>query len=986
MNSITAKRASFGAKARVIDLLGREQIADAPTALSELLKNSVDALATHSQINYNSGKKFLSISDNGLGMRTQDLLGKWLVIATDAKRGAPEGNYYEFADPTTLKQARQYPPLGEKGIGRLAVAALGRGVLVWTRWGEGEDAQRTLLFVHWNLFQHPRLSLDDIVVPYIDLNDRTPTQDDVLELFGDLDDWMRERSHIWESEEEKSLQTEILEDLRHKFLDCLEEDLQFPPSAGTTFFVLGTTGETDGIFLDATAAAEEDRASEGEGIQLLLGFCDPFGVVSKRLDVDFQIDGKLPTAERDFWTEADFAAVDHEIEFEIDDQGFVKGMLRRFDEKINYEFQCPPLPKNSALPGPMKLHLGYVAGNFGDSRMSKAEHARYERRLSHFGALYVYRDGIRVLPYGRNEFDFLRFEDRRSKNAGRYFFSHRRMFGGLYITKEGNPRLRDKAGREGFIRNAAYRGFVNSLIAVFIDLALSIFGRESDRPDKADQRAKQKSAEEEQKARAKAATDEFAGKLTLWKRRLPILSKDARKSIEGTEKLLQNSLELTPTSRDADKVLAPCYAALEEARRRVTEAEAELGTEVPAIVTLKRNMSDSFEAYMSERAQWRQRATRDLARLSSLYEKLAARYQSEQERLLAIQNQIAQAKSQSLRVVDTAYREFQQVGQSVLQQQAHLWLEEHKRQLDAPILNALGEDAAAEVVSDLSGECAARLEGALTEMRRIAQEDQLPFWETLSEQLRHLDKSEAGDLALGALNREVETLRESELILSELAQFGLIVESLDHEFNVLFADLERALDGLKTRVKADPQGVALAIDARHVFDNLQSKLQVLSPLYRRKMGGVEDVAGAEIRNLIERLYPAQRRDNTEIQYQKSFTSLVLPQVNGAILMAATANLVANALYWVTQTSDERLIRFTSLDDGFVISDSGPGISPRDRDRIFEPFFGRRPYGRGLGLYIAKANLESTGMEIFLASEPQPQALSGANFIIRKRES
>ena len=78
--------------------------------------------------------------------------------------------------------------------------------------------------------------------------------------------------------------------------------------------------------------------------------------------------------------------------------------------------------------------------------------------------MYVYRDGFRVLPYGRTDFDFLEFEKNRSKSAGIYYFSHRKMFGFIGITKKENSRLIDKSGREGFVANDAYRAMKTMLM------------------------------------------------------------------------------------------------------------------------------------------------------------------------------------------------------------------------------------------------------------------------------------------------------------------------------------------------------------------------------------------------------------------------------------------------------------------------------------------------------------------------------------------
>jgi hypothetical protein len=87
-----------------------------------------------------------------------------------------------------------------------------------------------------------------------------------------------------------------------------------------------------------------------------------------------------------------------------------------------------------------------------------------------------------VLPYGNSNYDFLDIEQERTKSASYYFFSFRRMFGAIDISYENNRKLVEKAGREGFIEDKAYRQFRNILRCFFHQLAADYF-RSGDSPE-----------------------------------------------------------------------------------------------------------------------------------------------------------------------------------------------------------------------------------------------------------------------------------------------------------------------------------------------------------------------------------------------------------------------------------------------------------------------------------------------------------------------
>jgi hypothetical protein len=111
--------APFQTRARTIDHLGRGQIADAPTAVSELWKNSYDAYARDVALHIFDGTPEIGlVTDDGAGMSLAGFRERWLVIGTESK--------IEFGDdeqPETFGLAERIRQ-GEKGIGRLSAAFL----------------------------------------------------------------------------------------------------------------------------------------------------------------------------------------------------------------------------------------------------------------------------------------------------------------------------------------------------------------------------------------------------------------------------------------------------------------------------------------------------------------------------------------------------------------------------------------------------------------------------------------------------------------------------------------------------------------------------------------------------------------------------------------------------------------------------------------------------------------------------------------------
>jgi histidine kinase/DNA gyrase B/HSP90-like ATPase len=172
--------ARFRTQARAVDMLGRQQIAGVPAAMVEVFKNAHDAYADRVEIDYFYQDDLVVIRDDGIGMSSADLEARWLTLGTDSKVGSEP----PVPDPNKSKR----PTLGEKGIGRLAIALLGSQVLLLSRSASrASNGQIAAAFINWSLFRCTGITLEDVEIPMrtFDAAD-APSKKDIQGMIEDI--------------------------------------------------------------------------------------------------------------------------------------------------------------------------------------------------------------------------------------------------------------------------------------------------------------------------------------------------------------------------------------------------------------------------------------------------------------------------------------------------------------------------------------------------------------------------------------------------------------------------------------------------------------------------------------------------------------------------------------------------------------------------------------------------------------------------------
>ena len=104
------------------------------------------------------------------------------------------------------------------------------------------------------------------------------------------------------------------------------------------------------------------------------------------------------------------------------------------------------------------------------------------------------------------------------------------------------------------------------------------------------------------------------------------------------------------------------------------------------------------------------------------------------------------------------------------------------------------------------------------------------------------------------------------------------------------------------------------------------------------------------------------------------------EVNAIQIEQVILNLLNNAIEAITgaESEERSIVLNTGVDGGVVVlsvSDSGPGLTAADQDRLFDPFFTTKRTGMGLGLPISRSIIDAYGGELTAISESQ----GGATF-------
>ena len=508
---------AFRTRARTIDHLGREQIADCPTAVSELWKNAYDAYASSVALHIFSGDvPIAAILDDGHGMNRQEFEKNWLVIGTESKK-------INAAISAADMQGLPFrPKQGQKGIGRLSSANLGSLLLLVSK--RTNDSFVASL-IDWRLFENPFLYLEDVQIPIVEFDEKD-------DLWGHLPDlFERMMGNVWGSGVDTKRDERIAaawssfdelekNDGHASTKASIEETLvnatfserhiaQWPVwtgsrTNGTALLIAQISYDLEAQLQSSGAKTEEETVMQAQEKlrQTLIGFTDLYtdtdadtdtDAVDEKKDVNLfrysvtAWNGALPKqaiAEDRIFGIQDLLNLEHIIEGDVDINGVFRGRVKAFGKWLEGEVTILPVvpvsTRANVAVGPFHIRMGSFERLSGNSTFSEEVHRKFLDLAGTYAGLMVYRDGLRVLPYGRTNNDYFEIDQRRNQHAGREFWATRNMFGRISLQRDTNPNLRDKAGREGFIDNKAAKIFRDLFVNILVTSARRFFGTASE--------------------------------------------------------------------------------------------------------------------------------------------------------------------------------------------------------------------------------------------------------------------------------------------------------------------------------------------------------------------------------------------------------------------------------------------------------------------------------------------------------------------------
>lgn len=441
--------------ARLLTMLGEQLIRNEQIALSELIKNSYDADADWVKVNFvdlkiESNPEIIDqpvnsrivVEDNGCGM-TWDVIEKsWMNPATPNKKSKTNEDVKKTPNKGRVIQ-------GEKGIGRFAILKLGRNILITTRpkWSDKEYV------IHYDLSQYD----DDFL---------SENGDDKELFIDDINIKVEEREPITFIEREI-----IVNNKRYKG-NNYGTKIEISNLKGSWNFVKIQSVSNEIQKLESIFDKIFNRRNASE-------FEIGFEINNKSLSLSDSIIEKLTSLlEKSSVlkiTDGEYHEKGQFFTYKLN--GTPQKLLLKDPQIVGLNVFKDYFAQEKDLFGNLEIKntqcgdfkFNFFVFDFIADKESQYYLDKNDKILIKEHRIYLYRDHIRVAPYGDPDNDWLETDKKRATGRTGDYLSNDQVVGFVDITKQNNPRLKDKTNREGLIEEGtATRDFTMLLHSILL--------------------------------------------------------------------------------------------------------------------------------------------------------------------------------------------------------------------------------------------------------------------------------------------------------------------------------------------------------------------------------------------------------------------------------------------------------------------------------------------------------------------------------------
>lgn len=485
-----SEKMNLTASARLIMQLGEQLIEDELVALLELIKNAYDADANKVDVVIDTdtvtpyGKGRIEIKDDGNGMMPSIVRNSFLRLSTSFKEEEKSSIYYHRR------------VLGKKGIGRLSFQRLGNYITVETVPNIERFEETDLLKEEDVEFikEYSKINIDidwsefPIDMDFSDIMATVKYEKDVVASYGtkivihgikNLNFWDMDKK------KEEKLKNELL-----NMMDPFQKNLNLKKSE--RFNVLlkindipYTVEPIDESLLDELY--DSKVSFEFKEWKLYVKIERPLKYIMQRRNAlvkKMKESGFTILREEDYekdyeehivdFSDLNKVSIDYpKIHFTIERTTFLsEGLLSKLEEKkdkgiLTEEEYTKAILDQYAYPGDFKgviyardksnkEEIDIILEKEGLIKAKLNSLSEINKAWSSMQGVYVYRNGFRVLPYGRK--DWIGFTEK-SQTAANNIYKEHTVVGYLKIDGFTSERLEEQTNRQGFIQDEYGKNF-----------------------------------------------------------------------------------------------------------------------------------------------------------------------------------------------------------------------------------------------------------------------------------------------------------------------------------------------------------------------------------------------------------------------------------------------------------------------------------------------------------------------------------------------